>query len=295
MRLDGFNEHLLAGHQHLGGIPSRFLAGMAWGVAGAGVIAISYLAAQQGWFERFAGTEEAVVISKAETRPIRVQEAKNEATVRETERVSVQPARNPSPRPADKAELDRLLAKLGRMEANSKPSEAAQVLESKPAVKTEPPILVGRAKPAPKPAPRVTVVPAEEPQVRPVEAKVLAEAVAKSGGTKQESLLLFKKQEEAPVAVPAVSLPTRPVVVKETPVSVVPVKPEVSMPAVARKPAVPILLVEETGVRVIGPEGERFIPVGGKLNGKHILATSPKIGLIVTEDSAIRVNNNQER
>lgn len=291
MRLDGFNEQLLAGHQRLGGIPSRILAGMAWGVAAAGVISISYLAAQQRWLERFAGTEEAVVITKAETRPIRVQEVKNEAPARETERVSEQPSRNPALQPSDKAELDRLLAKLDRMEVNSKPSEAAPVPESKPAVKAEPPILVARA----KPAPRVAVVPADEPQVRPVEAKVLAEAVAKSGGTKQESLLLFKKQEETPVAAPAVSLPTRPVVIKETPVSVVPAKPEVSLPAASRKPAVPILLVEETGVRVIGPEGERFIPIGGKLNGKHILATSPKIGLIVTEDSAIRVNNNQER
>jgi hypothetical protein len=68
--------------------------------------------------------------------------------------------------------------------------------------------------------------------------------------------------------------------------------PGVPEPGVVIRP--PVLVVEEGGVRVIGPEGERFIPIGGKLNGKHILATSPKIGLIVTEDSAIRVHNQEK-
>lgn len=285
MHLDGFNDDLLAGHRDLGLGAGRFATVLVWGMVAIGVIAVGAWSVQSGWVGQVAnnaahnqpGEKEK---EKAEIHvgagPI-VQKAP-EPKEASLSPVAVKPSREES------AELNRLLAKLDRAEAKAAQGHGIpSAKRDKAAEKAETPMLVSKPKPKPKPEPvHGLAVEAPQAQVRQVEAAVIAKAAARE----QESLLLFRKSE------PAVGLPSRPAVARSQPAANPSLVDEPERPVVT--PA-PVLVVEETGVRVLGPEGERFIPIGGKLNGKHLLATSPKIGLILTEDQAIRVTPQEQR
>lgn len=301
--LDGFNENLLAGHLQVGaGRRVKHTAVAGWMILLSSMAAGVYWAHQAGWDQRawndavssgrhvmslWEPAAEAPVV-KIAIKPITVREAPVPEQLVESQT----------------AEREQLLERLDRMEAKAlekPPAELEQlrVEADKPRVQKieverarlqpekEAPIIVARP-----PAPVRQKPKAVEPQVKPVDVRALARDIVQSQpANDQSSLMLFKKREAEPVVEQPIA--ARPLQVEPTPTVSPPAAAE-RQPAQAPAPQAPILVVEEGGVRVVGPEGERFIPIGGKLNGKHILATSPKIGLIVTEDSAIRVNN-QER
>lgn len=197
------------------------------------------------------------------------------------------------------AERRALLARAEQMEAEAR-GLASDAIADLARLRAAIEVPQARAVPAPTAddLPKASKVPAEAPGaqsgfVSKPRARQKDEPTSSKSEEQAEILLFRKRQTERAVAQPIVGRPEpsravpvgAPAAINES--RPVPQAPEQPIQA-------PVLLVEEGGVRVVGAEGERFVPIGGKLNGKRILATSPKIGLIVTEDSAIRVKN-QER
>lgn len=336
LRLDGFNESLLAGHRGLGVHSQRSVSFAGWILVLAGVAASGYWGYREGHVQRIAeiasyavsgltgpkGT--AVLTEGLPVQPITVREEAEAAArgddpvvagehsearkrvLARLDQLEAESVRGGGDRSQSLAELDRLRGEISRPVA--KPAEVVQRRETgRPEqIERETPIVVARPAPAARQKPVAPVVVTESSREKPVETPraAVVESSREKHEAEQSSLMLFRKRDAAPVIDrPAVARPIRPVQ---------PASPEqVSAPGRTEKPEIaermpervpeqtgtmraPILVVEEGGVRVVGPEGERFIPIGGKLNGKHILATSPKIGLIVTEDSAIRVNNQEK-
>ena len=156
-------------------------------------------------------------------------------------------------------------------------------------------MVVARVVPAPKKPVAASSQKEGKPKIVEPSRVAVIETLKARPEPEQASIMLFRKREVAPVLEQrATARPVQPVAQVLSPAQA---EREVVEQVAAAQPVIraPVLIVEETGVRIIGAEGERFIPIGGKLNGKHILATSPKIGLIVTEDSAIRVNNQEQK
>lgn len=337
LRLDDFNEGLLAGNRDLGVRSPRSVSFMVWALVLAGTAAGGYWGYREGHVHRLAETaistvggfvvqESAVaVVEPLPVRPITVRE-EGQAVAAAVERVE-----EPAMAGAHSESRERVLARLDQLETEAanrvERSQSVPELDrlrmelAKPAGKPmgeargggaaktdraerETPIIVARPAPAARQKP---VSPVAVESVKPKLVEAPRATVAESPREKVEedssSIMLFRKRDAAPVVVErqAVARPIHPASPEPASAPARMEKPEISERAVAERapePGVPIrppvLVVEEGGVRVIGPEGERFIPIGGKLNGKHILATSPKIGLIVTEDSAIRVHNQEK-
>lgn len=219
---------------------------------------------------------------------------------------------------ADRADREQALARIDELEAGALRRQTLgqgsqnglnelerqlRLVEKKPAVEvalperkeSAAPIVVSRARPETRRKQDIAVA-KDKPavvQAKPIETRATVVGTVRPE-EEQSGLMLFKKRDTAaPVIERSAAASPSPVVAPTQPSA--DRSPSVDLPPAAPSIRPPVLVVEENGVRVIGPEGERFIPVGGKLNGKHILATSPKIGLIVTEDSAIRVNNQEQQ
>lgn len=329
LRLDDFNEGLLERHHGLGVRSPRSTAFVVWALLLSGTAVSGYWGYREGHVQRvaevaftavggFVGQESAeVVVEALPVSPI---------TVRDEDRV-VERVEEPAVAGVHSEARERVLARLDQMEAEAatRVERAQSVPEldrlrmelAKPAGKSmgearggeasksdraerETPIIVAR--PATTVRPKPVAVESVKPKLVEAPRAAVAEIPREKVEEESSSIMLFRKRDAAPVVErQANARPINPAPAEPVSAPARMEKPDVSERAVAERapdPGVsirpPVLVVEEGGVRVIGPEGERFIPIGGKLNGKHILATSPKIGLIVTEDSAIRVHNQEK-
>lgn len=318
LQLDDFNDRLLAEHTGAGARTSRVPTQAGWiGLAAifamAGYWAWQSGAVQSSWqtaattVRNILGAEKAAVDLHSPIKSIRARKEAEDVAAARTARenalaridaIEAKAVRGQQQTAILPDELERLRVAVEKSAVAPKPEPQKRVPVLEKTEKAHP-MVVARAAPAARPNP---VTPRKEEKLVEARAKVV-DVVREE---EQSGLMLFRKRDTAaaPVldrvvaanqAVPVAAQPVRapspsPTVVTDRASSVVDA-PSVSVPPGIRPP---VLVVEETGVRIVGPEGERFIPIGGKLNGKHILATSPKIGLIVTEDSAIRVNTQEK-
>lgn len=279
---DGFNLHLLDENlrplpKRRRAIPFRLIGGL---VLASGVAAGIYWASESGWIHR--GWDAGLSLARSIPSPW------------QENHPAVAPPPVQPPRTVDSliAERDALLARIAQMEAAAREQAASADLAQLQSALEAP----STREAAPAKAAEPLEEPADAPPLlvaRP-RAQQRAAAPEKKPAVDQAEIMLFRKQQAERAA-------AQPIVARTVPAQPVPVGAPAS--AIEQQPVrqaseqpirPPALLVEEGGVRVVGAEGERFVPIGSKLNGKRILATSPKIGLIVTEDSAIRVKN-QER
>ena len=284
---DGFNTRLL--DEHMRPIPmpkqssrGRLLGGM---LLAAGIGTGTYLLDTSGLADRAwvsaVSLAERVTFFREQSDPA----AANPA-----------PARAPAPDVARLlAERDRLMAKIEQMEMAAQEQAAAAELEQLRLDLVEPPKPAAPEAPAAE-KPVRQQPPVEKPPIlvaRPAEPRKAAPPETKPVDDQAE-LMLFRKQKQDRAAAQPIVARAASATPLQAGTTASPVVQQAARLAPEKAPRPPVLLVEEGGVRVVGSEGERFIPIGGKLNGSQILATSPKIGLIVTEDSAIRVKNQEQ-
>lgn len=312
LQLEGFNERLLSASTGGGKRAIRLPVNAGWFALAAGLAVSGYW----GWHS--GAGQRAIEAGMTSVRHI---VAGDEPEVVASIAIKPIPIRGPEMPEAVQADREQALARIDELEAGALRRQTLgqggqnglnelerqlRLVEKKPAgevaqpervalperKEAAAPIVVSRAHPEARRKQEMAVA-KDKPAV--VQAKPIETRAAVVGTVRpeeeQSGLMLFKKRDTAaPVAaatpVSPVAMPAQPSAERS---------PSVDFPQAAPGIRPPVLVVEENGVRVIGPEGERFIPVGGKLNGKHILATSPKIGLIVTEDSAIRVNNQEQQ
>lgn len=321
LQLDGLNDAILSTH---GGIhaPKTRRAGYVWVFAlVAGVAAGAYLDSRHGvvtqaYLLAASSVSELIGSTKTEAIPQSVSRIKPFAVVAGNAGVSghrpqvgedavardqvlarldqLEGAAIPD-RASAPLELDRLQAAISKPVARQAPVVPPQDIDKPERVEREKPMVVARVVPAPKKPVAASSQKEGKPKIVEPSRVAVIETLKARPEPEQASIMLFRKREVAPVLEQrATARPVQPVAQVLSPAQA---EREVVEQVAAAQPVIraPVLIVEETGVRIIGAEGERFIPIGGKLNGKHILATSPKIGLIVTEDSAIRVNNQEQK